>query len=164
MNRTFGAIALLVATCLVLAGQPPQKVVTTNTEYVVLVREERVAVATPTGSTLTPQERLAIEQVVEGEARGSTFESKVWVASCIYNSMKIYRTDALDVLRNYDGYNKDVQPDTQAAVYRVFDLNSPIHPRVQYFYAPSLCRSDWHESLTFVTEIGGHRYFEANRH
>ena len=78
--------------------------------------------------------------------------------------MKIYRTDALDVLRNYDGYNKDVQPDTQAAVYRVFDLNSPIHPRVQYFYAPSLCRSDWHESLTFVTEIGGHRYFEANRH
>ena len=164
MNRTFGAMALLVATCLVLAGQPSQKVVTTNTEYVVLVREERIAVATPAGSTLTPQERLAIEQVVEGEARGSTFESKVWVASCIYNSMKIYRTDALDVLRNYDGYNKDVQPDTQAAVYRVFDLNSPIHPRVQYFYAPSLCRSDWHESLKFVTEIGGHRYFEANRH
>ena len=164
MSRTFGAISLLAATCLVLAGQPPQEVVTTNTEYVVLVREERVAVATPSESTLTPQERLAIEQVVEGEARGSTFESKVWVSSCIYNSMKIYHTDVLDVLRNYDGYNKDVQPDTQAAVYRVFDLNSPIHPRVQYFYAPSLCRSDWHESLTFVTEIGGHRYFEANRH
>lgn len=162
MNRTFGAMALLVATCLVLAGQPPQEVVTTNTEYVVLVREEHVAVTTPAESALIPQERLAIEQVVEGEARGSTFESKVWVASCIYNSMKIYSTDALDVLRNYDGYNKDVQPDTQAAVYRVFDLNSPIHPRVQYFYAPALCRSDWHESLTFVTEIGGHRYFEAN--
>ena len=162
MNRTFGVIALLVATCLVLAVQPPQKVVTTNTEYVVLVREERVAVATPAESTLTPQERLAIEQVVEGEARGSTFESKVWVATCIYNSMKLHQAELSSVLRNYDGYNTDVQPDTQAAVYRVFDLNSPIHPKVQYFYAPALCTSKWHESLKFVTEIGGHRYFEAN--
>lgn len=162
MNRTFGAMALLVATCLVLAGQPPQKVVTTNTEYVVLVREERVAVATPAESTLTPQERLAIEQVVEGEVRGGTYESKAWVATCIYNSMKLHQAELSSVLRNYDGYNTDVQPDTQAAVYRVFDLDSPVHPSVQYFYAPSLCRSDWHESLTFVTEIGGHRYFEAN--
>ena len=64
MNRTFGVISLLVATCLVLAGQPPQEVVTTNTEYVVLVREERVAVATPAESALTPQERLAIEQEI----------------------------------------------------------------------------------------------------
>ena len=76
--------------------------------------------------------------------------------------MKLHQAELSSVLRNYDGYNTDVQPDTRAAVYRVFDLDSPVHPSVQYFYAPSLCRSDWHESLTFVTEIGGHRYFEAN--
>lgn len=162
ISRSLGATFLLVATCLVLAGQPPQKVTVTNTEYVVLVREEQVVVAVPTNSMLTPEERLAIERTVEGEARGGTFESKVWVATCIYNSMRIHNTHALDVLQNYDGYNKDVQPDTQAAVYRVFDLNSPIHPRVQYFYAPALCTSKWHESLKFVTEIGGHRFFETN--
>lgn len=161
MSRRTCVILLLAATCLVLAGQPwPES----EKETIVLVREEHIYVPTPSESSLTPEERAAIECVVEGEARGSSYESKVWVATCIYNSMNKYQTNALNVISSggYYGYNEDVQPDTRAAVYRVFDLQSPVHPRVQYFYAPALCTSEWHESLTFVKEIGGHRFFETN--
>lgn len=29
-----------------------------------------------------------------------------------------------------------------------------------YFYAPAYCESEWHESLPFVIEVGGVRFFE----
>lgn len=111
---------------------------------------------------LTPEVRLEIERVVEGETRGGSYEGKLWVATCIYNTMNYYDESIFEVIQSgcYDGYNEDVQPDTQAAVYRVFDLNSPVHSNVRYFYAPSVCESAWHESLHFVYEVDGHRFFE----
>lgn len=111
---------------------------------------------------LTLEARLEIERVVEGETRGGSYEGKLWVATCIYNTMNYYDESIFEVIQSgcYDGYNEDVQPDTQAAVYRVFDLNSPVHSNVMYFYAPSICESAWHESLHFVHEVDGHRFFE----
>lgn len=161
MKRIILIPALFIATFLVLASQ--LMVFESEPDPIVLVRVEKIYVENPTDS-LTLEERTAIERVVEGEARGASYEGKVWVATCLYNSMRYYNTDALNVISSggYYGYNENVQPDTKAAVYRVFDLNSPIHENVRYFYAPSLCISEWHEGLHFVTEIDGHRFFEIN--
>lgn len=158
-KRIILMFALFIATSIVLASQ---LIAESEQEPIVLVRVEKIYVENPTDN-LTLEERTAIERVVEGEARGASYEGKVWVATCIYNSMRHYNTDALNVISSggYYGYNENVQPDTKAAVYRVFDLNSPIHENVRYFYAPSLCTSEWHESLHFVTEIDGHRFFET---
>lgn len=130
------------------------------TEPIVLVKVEYVE--SPIGGNLSAEERIAIERTVEGEAHGESYEGKVWVATCIYNSMRYWDASAQSVLTTggYQGYNEDVQPDTKAAVFRVFDLDRPIHPSVRYFYAPAWCTSDWHESLNFVAEIGGHRFFD----
>ena len=159
----FGATfaALWVTFIPPVASAPPTDQAPAPAPYV-LVKYEYVEV--PVRGNLSAEERVMIERVVEGEAHGETYESKVWIATCIYNSMKYWNTNAKNVIISggYYGYNEDVQPDTKAAVYRVFDLDAPIHPSVRYFYAPALCTSDWHESLNFVTEIGGHRFFDAN--
>ena len=74
----------------------------------VLVKYEYVEV--PVRGNLSAEERVMIERVVEGEAHGGTYESKVWIATCIYNSMKYWNTNAKNVIISggYYGYNEDV--------------------------------------------------------
>ena len=50
--------------------------------------------------------------------------------------------------------------DVKEVVGRVFDDGEMlIDDEMLWFYAPKWCTSNWHESMRFITEIGGHRFF-----
>jgi len=113
---------------------------------------------------LTPDERDIVERTIMAEG-GNTEDLKglMLVAQCILNASELdgIRPDEAVELYQYAPPAEEVNEKVKEAVARVFDqgemaTNEPI----LFFYAPKYCRSDWHESLVFVAEHGGHRYFK----
>jgi len=113
---------------------------------------------------LTPDERDIVERTVMAEG-GNTEDLKglMYIAQCILNASELdgIRPDEAVELYQYAPPAEEVNDRVREAVARVFDqgemaTNEPI----LFFYAPKYCRSDWHESLVFVAEHGGHRYFK----
>lgn len=113
---------------------------------------------------LTPDERDIVERTVMAEG-GNTEDLKglMLVAQCILNASELdgIRPDEAVELYQYAPPAEEANDRVREAVARVFDqgemaTNEPI----LFFYAPKYCRSDWHESLVFVAEHGGHRYFK----
>lgn len=111
---------------------------------------------------LTDDERAVVENIVMGEAGGEPYEGQVLVAQCIVNAAikdglqpSVIRTEYA-----YSGWNENPSESVKTAVSAVFDNGEKVVDEyVLYFYAPDRVTSDWHESLTFVIEVGGHRFF-----
>ena len=112
---------------------------------------------------LTDEWRTLIEQVVAAEARGEPLEGQVAVCQCIYNACIKDGLTPPEVIEEY-GYTTDRAEPTESvkeAVATVFDRARGVTPeRILYFYAPALTESEWHETQSFVMEIGGHRFFK----
>lgn len=112
---------------------------------------------------LTDEWRTLIEQVVAAEARGEPLEGQVAVCQCIYNACIKDGLTPPEVIKEY-GYTTDRAEPTESvkeAVATVFDRARGVTPeRILYFYAPALTESEWHETQSFVIEIGGHRFFK----
>lgn len=112
---------------------------------------------------LTEDERITVEQVVAAEAIGEPYDGQMAVAECILNACE---KDGIRPLKVIDKYKyaksrKDPTESVKEAVGAVFDRGETITDgQILYFYAPGRTKSNWHESQEFVTEIGGHRFFE----
>lgn len=113
--------------------------------------------------TLTDSERWEIASVITAEAEGEPFAGKLAVAQCILQTCEDDGLRPSEALAKY-GYSKrrpDPTEEALEAVEAVFDFgilatNEPI----KYFYAPSLCQSDWHESQVYVMTINNHKFFK----
>lgn len=112
---------------------------------------------------ITADERAIIEAVVAAEALGEDFDGQALVAQCILNTAEARGMRPDDVVLERGQY---AAPDytnghmVAAAVSAVFDDGYTVTDEpIRYFYAPAWCSSEWHESLTFVIEHGGHRFF-----
>lgn len=113
--------------------------------------------------------RYVIMCIVAGEAGAESYDGKKAVAQCIMNAMakEGYTAEQVKYNYQYSGWNSQIEytnPDVWAeidsAVSDVFDngdivTNNPI----LYFYAPAICYSSWHESLSHDQTIGGHKFF-----
>lgn len=112
---------------------------------------------------LTEQERIVVERIVAGEARGESLEGQMLVAQCILNASLKDNIIPSEVRKKYkySGWSTDVYDSVKEAVKRVFDDGETVVDEpILYFYAPSLCISKWHETLDFVVEVGCHRFFK----
>lgn len=125
---------------------------------------EPEAEARPVRYPLTDEERAVVEAVVAAEARGEDFDGQRLVAQCILNTAEArsMRPDAVVLEKGqYAPPNYDSRHLVSDAVSAVFDDGYMVTDEpVRFFYAPKRCTSKWHESLTFVVEHGGHRFFK----
>ena len=115
---------------------------------------------------ISDDERYTIACIIAGEAYNSDMDLKTAVAQTIYIAMKIEGCRLNGVISRYDGYrDKSVIEDhvwqeCQEAISQIFDRGEmAVDEPIEFFYAPQYCDSAWHESLIYVTTIGGCRFF-----
>lgn len=112
---------------------------------------------------LIDYERWVVECIVMGESGGEPYEGQMLVAQCILNACLKDDLNPSEVRKKYkySGWNENPTKSVKQAVSAVFDLEEKIVDEpILYFYAPSLCKSKWHETQIFVIECGGHRFFK----
>lgn len=111
---------------------------------------------------LTDAERAVVERVVMAEAGGESFEGQMLVAQCILNAAEKRGVEPSEAVVLYSYTNNRPEPTQRVkdAVAAVFDRGEFITDEsVMFFYNPAKVTSTWHESQTFVIEVGGHRFF-----
>lgn len=115
---------------------------------------------------ISDDERYTIACIIAGEAYNSGMDLKTAVAQTIYIAMKIEGCRLNGVISRYDGYRDrsviedHVWQECQEAISQIFDRGEmAVDEPIEFFYAPQYCASAWHESLTYVTTIGGCRFF-----
>ena len=118
---------------------------------------------------ISDDERYTIACIIAGEAYNSGMDLKTAVAQTIYIAMKIEDCRLNGVISRYDGYRDRsviedrVWQECQEAIAQIFDRGEmAVDEPIEFFYAPQYCISDWHESLKYVTTIGGCRFFTRN--
>ena len=118
---------------------------------------------------ISDDERYTIACIIAGEAYNSGMDLKTAVAQTIYIAMKIEDCRLNGVISRYDGYRDRsviedrVWQECQEAIAQIFDRGEmAVEEPIEFFYAPQYCTSDWHESLKYVTTIGGCRFFTRN--
>ena len=118
---------------------------------------------------ISDDERYTIACIIAGEAYNSDMDLKTAVAQTIYIAMKIEGCRLNGVISRYDGYRDrsviedHVWQECQEAISQIFDRGKmAVDEPIEFFYAPQYCTSDWHESLKYVTTIGGCRFFTRN--
>ena len=158
-----------ILVCLILLFLIPVIEVTDGVIETGEITTEVVEVITPTDPEsyfhLTDEERYIVECVVMGEAQGEPYEGQVLVAQCILNACLRDGIQPSQVRKNYKyaGWKENPSDSVKKAVSAVFDDGFKVTAEeVLYFYAPKYCTSSWHESQTFVTEVGNHRFFKLN--
>lgn len=112
---------------------------------------------------ITEAERTEIVKAVVCETGGQDQEAAILVAQCILNAAEHDGIRPSEVLAKYQYADYPVELTTTAfeAVSDVFDWGNTITSEpIMFFYAPDRVKSDWHESLEFVTAYAGHRYFK----
>jgi spore germination cell wall hydrolase CwlJ-like protein len=129
----------------------------------VLVIETPVVIEPTVYYELTTEERDLVERVVMAESGGEAQVGQKAIAQCILNACikhGIRPTEAIKRLQ-YTSNRPNPTESVKEAVDAIFDHGEKIFDDdVLYFYAPALCNSAWHESQTYVTTIGCHRFFK----
>lgn len=101
--------------------------------------------------------------VIAAEAADQPYEGQMAVAQCIMTTAERRGVTPEEVVLTPGQYaepNMERIEAVRAAGEAVLIRGERVVDEpIEYFYEPDLCRSDWHESLTFVTEIGDHRFF-----
>lgn len=118
---------------------------------------------------ISDEDRQTIIYMVAGEAAGESFKGKKLVAQCIYSAMRCDGLSAEEVrtIYRYDGWKTDLETespeayeDVVLAVSEVFDDGVlVVDDWIFYFYAPKLCKGNFHKTQRFVIEEGGHRFY-----
>ena len=121
---------------------------------------------------LTEDDRWFIECVVAGECAYEPYEGKLAVAQCYFDAMIKDGLTAREVkeVYQYAGWNSDLDKqdrkmyiEVMEAVHDIFDVGQFVTEKpILFFYAPSLCDSQWHESQNYAMTIGGHKFFYAD--
>ena len=113
---------------------------------------------------ISAEERAAIERIAASEGGYCGYRYQALVAAVILNICERDNIRPLEVFERGDlRLTHNVAPDetTRRAVSDVFDFGIlPTDEPIIAYYAPQYCVSEWHESLCFVTEECGNRFFK----
>ena len=117
----------------------------------------------------TDEEFNILAKIIHAEAGAEPYEGKVAVGAVVLNRVKHEKFgDSIEGVVMAKGqfepvsngrYSKSVpsREDYSAAL----DALNGVDPTkgATYFYAPSLTKNTWHETLNYLTTIGNHRFF-----
>lgn len=117
---------------------------------------------TPTHVSLSAYDRAKTERLVMGEGGVMGYEGCALIAQSIRDAMVRSNTSSIDqIIAEYQYFGStDYEPnqDVKDAVSYIFDQDGvAIQHRVLCFYIGS---SAWHETQTFLYQIGGVRFFD----
>ncbi len=118
----------------------------------------------PAYVSLSSYDRAKLERLVMGEAGTMGYTGCALVAQSIRDAMNRSGTSSIDqIISEYQYFGSTaIEPnqDVKDAVSFIFDQNgSAVQHRVLCFY---IGYSAWHETQTFLTSIGGVRFFDLN--
>lgn len=111
---------------------------------------------------LSDYERAELESLVMAEAGGESYEGQMAVAQCIIDACEKEgkQPSEIAVMYRYTKHRPAPSESVKEAVSAVFDRGEVVtEENILYFYAPAIVYSEWHETQTYVTTIGGHRFF-----
>lgn len=111
---------------------------------------------------LSDCERAELESLVMAEAGGESYEGQMAVAQCIIDACEKEgkQPSEIAVMYRYTKHRPAPSESVKEAVSAVFDRGEVVtEENILYFYAPAIVYSEWHETQTYVTTIGGHRFF-----
>lgn len=115
---------------------------------------------------LTYEEFKVVVETVAAEANCEDYVGKMLIAECILNSClkdDIRPTEAVVKYQYAVPYKGEIQENVITAVLAVFRHGMTlVDEQIMFFYSPGNMPggvSGWHESLEFVVEHGGHRFF-----
>lgn len=111
---------------------------------------------------LSDYERAELESLVMAESGAESYEGQMGVAQCILDACEKEdkQPSEIAIMYRYTKHRPAPNESVKEAVRAVFDRGEVItDAKILYFYAPALVYSAWHESQTYVTTIGGHRFF-----
>ncbi len=114
--------------------------------------------------SLSSYDRAKLERLVMGEAGTMGYTGCAVVAQAIRDAMNRSHTSSIDaIISEYQYFGStNIQPnaDVKNAVSFIFDQDGiAVQHRVMCFY---IGYSAWHETQTFLCEIGGVRFFDLN--
>lgn len=117
---------------------------------------------TPSHVALSDYDRAKTERLVMGEGGVMGFEGCALIAQSIRDAMVRSGTSSIDqIISDYQYFGStDYEPnqDVKDAVSFIFDQDGvAIQHRVLCFYIGT---SDWHETQTFLYQMGGVRFFD----
>lgn len=117
---------------------------------------------TPTHVSLSAYDRAKTERLVMGEGGTMGFEGCALIAQSIRDAMVRSGTTSIDqIISEYQYFGStDFEPnqDVKDAVSYIFDQDGvAIQHRVLCFYIGT---SEWHETQTYLYQIGGVRFFD----
>lgn len=109
-------------------------------------------------------EYMEVARVVMAEAGNQSLEGQMAVAQCIRNTAQAEDISPVEVVRVPNQYAQpyagEVSESVLDACFRVFVLQEDaVDAPIRWFYNPSVCNSEWHESKQYVTTIGAHKFF-----
>ncbi len=118
----------------------------------------------PSYVSLSSYDRAKLERLVMGEAGTMGYTGAALVAQSIRDAMNRSGTSSIDqIISEYQYFGStSMEPneDVKNAVSFIFDDNgAAVQHRVLCFY---IGYSAWHETQTFITSIGGVRFFDLN--
>lgn len=124
---------------------------------------------TPTPTTVPTQKPVIdnydyVVRVVMQESGNQSLEGQMAVAQCIETTAEIDGKSLYEVVTTPGQYAPPYPGQPSASVVeaceRVF-INGErvVDANIRWFYNPAYCTSSWHESKTYVTTIGDHRFF-----
>lgn len=108
---------------------------------------------------LSDDERAAVEAAVMAVAGGESSLCQQAAAQAIRNTCEDYGMSVSQVLTEWQyPSNSNVSDDVKDAVSYVIDYKA-VNERLHCFYNPAVQDGTWHESQTFVMQIGNVRFF-----
>ena len=118
----------------------------------------------PSHVSLSSYDRAKLERLVMGEAGTMGYTGCALVAQSIRDAMNRSGTSSIDqIISEYQYFGSTaIEPnsDVLSAVSYIFDQDgSAVQHRVLCFY---IGYSSWHETQTFITSLGGVRFFDLN--
>lgn len=111
---------------------------------------------------LSGYERAELESLVMAEAGAESYEGQMAVAQCIIDACEKEgkQPSEIAIMYRYTKHRPAPNESVKEAIRAVFDRGEVVtEAKILYFYAPAIVYSAWHESQTYVTTIGGHRFF-----
>lgn len=120
---------------------------------------------------LTDNEHMTLCYIISGEVGNLSLESKLAVASCLYNACRLedMQPSGIRIAYRYAGWKENLESESPKdweeinhAIERVFKYGEVLDEEMLYFYNPNICKSMWHESMKYITTIDGQRYFGLN--
>ena len=118
----------------------------------------------PSRVSLSSYDRAKLERLVMGEGGDLGYLGAALVAQAIRDAMNRSGTNSIDqIISQYQYFGStSIEPnsDVKSAVSYIFDNNgAAVQHRVICFY---IGYSSWHETQTFITQVGGVRFFDLN--